>query len=89
MDDSTINHPLTTAIGDTLTYTLGAMKPETVNADVITADAAAKQLALNKVSGSYDAKSSNADLLRAARSPLRKHISSCCLLSCNIAIAFI
>ena len=38
-------------IGDTLTYTLGAMKPETVSASVITADDTAKQLALNKVSG--------------------------------------
>jgi hypothetical protein len=38
-------------IGDTLTYTLGAMKPETVRASVITADDTAKQLALNKVSG--------------------------------------
>ena len=37
--------------GDTLTYTLGAMKPETVSASVITADDTAKQLALNKVSG--------------------------------------
>jgi hypothetical protein len=37
--------------GDTLTYTLGAMKPETAGASVITADADAKQLALNKVSG--------------------------------------
>lgn len=36
--------------GDTLTYTLGAMRPETASASVITADADAKQLALNKVS---------------------------------------
>ncbi|GAB7325725.1 hypothetical protein MBLNU13_g09686t3 [Cladosporium sp. NU13] len=35
---------------DTLTYTLGAMKPETVSASVITADDTAKQLALNKIS---------------------------------------
>lgn len=40
-------------IGDTLTYTLGAMKPETVSASVITADDTAKQLALNKVSGCH------------------------------------
>jgi hypothetical protein len=38
-------------IGDTLTYTLGAMKPETADKDVITADAVAKQETLNKVSG--------------------------------------
>lgn len=37
--------------GDTLTYTLGAMKPESAEASVISADATAKQLALNKVSG--------------------------------------
>jgi len=36
--------------GDTLTYTLGAMRPETATASVVTADADAKQLALNKVS---------------------------------------
>jgi hypothetical protein len=36
--------------GDTFTYTLGAMKPETADAEVVTADATAKQLALNKVS---------------------------------------
>ena len=36
--------------GDTLTYTLGAMRPETAKASVITADEDAKQLALNKVS---------------------------------------
>jgi hypothetical protein len=41
---------LTMATGDTLTYTLGAMKPETARADVITADAVVKQEALNKVS---------------------------------------
>ena len=35
--------------GDTLTYTLGAMRPETAKASVITADEDAKQLALNKV----------------------------------------
>lgn len=39
--------------GDTLTYTLGAMKPETASASVVTADATAKQLALNKVSSHY------------------------------------
>ena len=44
---------LTTSKGDTLTYTLGAMKPETVSASVITADDTAKQLALNKVSDHY------------------------------------
>lgn len=38
-------------IGDTLTYTLGAMKPETASASVVTADETAKQLTLNKVSG--------------------------------------
>jgi uracil phosphoribosyltransferase len=38
------------ATGDTLTYTLGAMKPETADKDVITADAVAKQETLNKVS---------------------------------------
>jgi hypothetical protein len=37
--------------GDTLTYTLGAMKPESAEASVISADATAKQLALNKVGG--------------------------------------
>lgn len=35
--------------GDTLTYTLGAMKPETVIKEVVTADAIAKQVALDKV----------------------------------------
>lgn len=44
---------LTMSKGDTLTYTLGAMKPETVSASVITADDTAKQLALNKVSDHY------------------------------------
>lgn len=39
--------------GDTLTYTLGAMRPETAKADVITADAVAKQVALNKVSHNF------------------------------------
>ena len=37
--------------GDTLTYRLGAMKPETASASVVTADETAKQLALNKVCG--------------------------------------
>ena len=37
--------------GDTLTYTLGAMRPEVASASVVTADADAKQLVLNKVSG--------------------------------------
>jgi hypothetical protein len=37
--------------GDTLTYTMGVMRPETASASVVTADADAKQLALNKVSG--------------------------------------
>ena len=40
-------------LGQPLTYTLGAMKPETVSASVITADDTAKQLALNKVSDHY------------------------------------
>ena len=40
---------LTCATGDTLTYTLGAMKPETVKEEVVTADAMAKQVALDKV----------------------------------------
>jgi hypothetical protein len=44
---------LTTVTGDTLTYTLGAMKPETAKASVVTADATAKQLALNKVSDKH------------------------------------
>jgi hypothetical protein len=43
---------LTVASGDTLTYTLGAMKPETAKAAMITADAVEKQVALNKV-GDY------------------------------------
>jgi hypothetical protein len=65
-------------IGDTLTYTLGAMKPETANADVITADAVAKQEALNKVSDEYwqwlweSWRWFCADLLCAARYRLRK-----------------
>lgn len=40
---------LTVAPGDTLTYTLGALKPETANADTVTADELAKQVALDKV----------------------------------------
>jgi hypothetical protein len=65
-------------IGDTLTYTLGAMKPETANADVITADAVAKQEALNKVIDEYwqwlreFRRWFCADLLCFARSRLRK-----------------
>lgn len=35
---------------DTLTYILGAMKPETAGADMVTADALEKQVALDKVS---------------------------------------
>jgi len=37
------------AAGDTLTYRLGAMKPETVNEEMVTADDRAKQVALDKV----------------------------------------
>ena len=36
--------------GDTLTYQLGAMKPETTVEETVTADELAKQVALDKVS---------------------------------------
>lgn len=84
-----IDSPLTTFTGDTLTYTLGAMKPETVNEEVITADAAAKQLALNKVSGGHNSRLSSADSIPFSRFRLRKHIFNCCPLRCNIAIEII
>jgi hypothetical protein len=68
--------------GDTLTYTLGAMKPESASASVVTAGANAKQLALNEVGGSCRSKVSDlgprydTDVLLVDRSLSRQYISS-------------
>ena len=62
------------------------MKPETAKASVVTADATAKQLALNKVSEDvllrilYLRLGHGTDLLRVNRSPSRQYRLNCALL---------
>lgn len=77
---------LTIATGDTLTYRLGAMKPETTGEETITADDLAKQVALDKVSRSFRPSAIlrgcdhvshsrlQADLWFIVRFPLRKRV---------------
>jgi len=76
-----------------LTYTLGAMKPETAKASVVTADATAKQLALNKVSENvlsrifYLCYGYDVDLVCVNRYPSRQYCPAYTLLIFDVVVS--